>query len=649
MFKKVKGAFICILFVFYTGLLCSYEMTFKLSPGVMFPFLSAGEKKFADIGFSGFLDAGFNLFDFLNVGPELGLSILPKNNFENLENESDKIVTIVPFGIQVGGYFYPFSRFEIAGGLSAGLYVGVNNERYHYAPWYRAAAEINFRLTPEWSLGINGSWFNCQNNTWFGNPGASGITAGLGVKFKLDSKKALGKIDGIVYQEESVFPLLYTIYKDNSFGTIEITNNESAEIRDVKVYFRSEGYTSSDLECGSIRVVRKQKSVDIPLYADFNESILQFTEEGKIPGELIVEYTLLGKKRRSVSEVIIPVYNRNQSRWTDSSMIASYVSSSAQEVLEFSKSLAGIARGHVHSGMNRNFQFAMYLNEGIRLAGIECGSDKSTPYKSTHLNPDILDYIQYPYQTMMYKTGDCDDIGILYLSLLKSVGIESAFIPLENDFIVAINLEVSAASIGTLFDGYDRVLVVDNQIWIPVAMSSIKEGFINSWYKAVVELQKTVEAGYELDFVNISEAWQTYPPAGFSSGENINVQFQEKLLFSTVETDISRYVTAEFGPQIAAVQERIKKEGASVSLYNQLGMLYVRAGMYSSAIPVFEVSVKAGSTSAMINLGNIASLQKRYEEAKKWYLKALEKDPNNKSAKKNLERIQTELTKDKRE
>ena len=45
----------------------------------------------------------------------------------------------------------------------------------------------------------------------------------------------------------------------------------------------------------------------------------------------------------------------------------------------------------------------------------------------------------------------------------------------------------------------------------------------------------------------------------------------------------------------------------------------------------------------MNNLGNIYSLQKQYNAAKKWYENALTVDPNNETARKNLEKIATEL------
>ena len=78
-------------------------------------------------------------------------------------------------------------------------------------------------------------------------------------------------------------------------------------------------------------------------------------------------------------------------------------------------------------------------------------------------------------------------------------------------------------------------------------------------------------------------------------------------------------------------------------MYNQLGMLYVRAGLYPAAMAVYEVSAKMGSIPAMNNLGNLCSLQKDYKTAMSWYRKVIELDPENETAKRNLEKIASEL------
>ena len=78
-------------------------------------------------------------------------------------------------------------------------------------------------------------------------------------------------------------------------------------------------------------------------------------------------------------------------------------------------------------------------------------------------------------------------------------------------------------------------------------------------------------------------------------------------------------------------------------MYNQLGMLYVRAGLYQNAMAVYEVSAKMGSIPAMNNLGNICTILNDYKAALGWYKKVIELDPTNATALRNLERIAAEL------
>ncbi len=621
----------------------AYDFTLKVTPSAVFPFLSGGEKRYEVIGYGGFIDAGMTFFDLLNVGPEIGFMILPKYNSKQLNSGVDPNVYVVPVGIQAGVVFYPFSRIELAAGIAGGACGSFTDGHSHYAPWYRAYADVNFRINTRLSAGIDVSWFNLQDNSWFGNPGAAGLTAGVVVSYKFSTEKSAGMVDASVECDENVFPLIYTIYKNNPIGTITILNNESAEIRNVHVKFRAETYTASEMECGSIRVLKKNRSEQISFYADFNDKILRFSESGKISGEIVVEYELLGDKRVAVCPVTVPVYNRNSMRWVDSSILSSYVSTNSQEVLELSKYFVGVARNHFRTGLNKNMQFAMYIHEGIRSLGVVYEEKSDTPYDSFHLSPSELDYVQYPYQTLSYRSGDKDDIGILFMSMLESVGIGAAYLPLKDDFIVAIELGEYKPALLNLFNNTDNLLVVEDKVWMPVSMSVINKDFSEGWKKGVEKVNEALESDDDVDFIVLSDAWQTYPPSGFSAGETNSKIPSEKDLVKAGENAVAKYIAQEFGPQIAAVQAQIKSEGGSVNLYNRLGLLYVRAGMYDNAVSIYEVSAKMGSIPAMNNLGNILSLQKKYAKAKEWYEKVLAIDPENETARKNIIKIETEL------
>lgn len=619
------------------------EITLKITPTAMFPFLSGKEQKYDPAGGGAFADVGVNLKGFLNVGPEFGVIVLPKNNAKKLENGIDPNLVIVPFGAQVSAYYSPLARLELDGGLALGAYGGFTNDKAHYAPWYRLFGDASYRINTKVSVGLNLSWFNCQNNTYFGNPGAAGLTAGVSISLKFDTQKVSGNVDASAEYDDSIFPVIYSIYKNEPIGSITVQNNEAAEIHNVKVRFRAEGYTASEQDCGQIKVIYKHSSETFQLYADFTDKVMRFSESGKISGEVVVEYDLLGDSRVAVIPVTVPVYNRNTMRWVDPSIIASFVSTKSQEVLELSRALVGTARSHSHSGLNNNMQFAMYILEGLRNIGIVCEENSDTPYNTSHLNFASLDYIQYPYQTLSYRSGDKDDIAVLFMAMLESVDINTAFIPLENDFIVAVKLGEANSSVLGLFNGTDRILVVDDEVWLPLSMKAITEGFMNSWLKGADEVNKAIASDQDAEFIVLADAWLMYPPTSFTAGDVSVKTPVESALTSAVENVLTQYINLEFGPQITAVQNRIKKEGASATLYNQLGLLYVRSGQYSKAISVYEVSAKMGSVAAMNNLGNIYSLQKQYNAAKKWYENALAADPKNETARKNLDKIATEL------
>ncbi len=111
----------------------------------------------------------------------------------------------------------------------------------------------------------------------------AGILAGLSGHIALDTKPSEGSITVSLEQPDPVFPLFAGMHRENGIGTLSIMNNESAEIRIVTVNFTAGNYSASLMNCGTVEVLRKRKSVDIPLYADFAPSIFILPKTEKCP------------------------------------------------------------------------------------------------------------------------------------------------------------------------------------------------------------------------------------------------------------------------------------------------------------------------------------------------------------------------------
>ncbi|MBN2811977.1 MAG: tetratricopeptide repeat protein [Spirochaetales bacterium] len=626
------------VFVFISILLCigpaaALEIAFRLTPQASIPF-GGDQKELYSLGASGSFNADFIFAGLIGLGPEAGWEL-------TRVDASSSIPQFVRFGPALTVSAYPFSRVFAQAGVSGGIYEWFYDGETYGDFWYRAWGEAGFRFSPSMSVSAAAGWstylFNASVNET-GGPMYSGLSAGLSLRYLLDTRSSTGGVDALLHQDEPVFPLVYSVYRDSSLGSVRITNQETAEIRNVRVSFRAGDYTASTVFCGSIPVLAKRKSGDIPVTADFSEAIQQFTENGKFPAEMVVSYTVLGEQRESVRPVVVETYNRNMARWTDSRILASFISPNAPEVLDLSKYVVGMARDRLRTGLNRNMQFAMYLFESLRISGLAVnGGD--TPYEAFHLDPAALDSIQYPFQTLSYRSGDLDDIGILFAALLESVGIRTAFIPLPDDFVVAFALDIDAAAAEGLFSGYDRLLDIDGSVWIPLSCKTLKEGFINSWYTAVSAIGSEAEAGRDVDFVDLRSAWLSYPAARITGSGVKSDKPEEALISSAVETNLRRYIGAEFGPKIREIQEKILAEGSTPALNNQLGLLYVRAGMYAEAKKFYALAADKQSVPAMVNLGNIALLEKDLSSAERWFRRALDIQEDNRGALSGLERV----------
>lgn len=624
-FKKLITVFI---FFILSINIYSLDFDIQISPTLSIPYgndevtINNANVQIYSIGGGVTVNGNIDLFNFLLIGPEFSYTVLPLTNTSIYPN-------VLAFGLSTSSYFYPTSRLSLQVGGSGGIYSITSGDSSISNLWWKVYGEAGFRMSPLLTLSLMGGYVNLNGES---SPIYSGILAGLSAKLSFDSKGSSGSIEGVLKQSEPIFPLFYTAYKDNSLGSILLTNSESAEIRNIIVKFKSENYTASTIICKEMDLIQKGETVEVPLFADFLDTIQNFTENGQISGEVIIEYEILGTTRNVEKTIIMQVYNRNTVKWYDNSALASFISPNSLEVLDFSKYVVGVARNNLKTGLNRNMQFAMYMFQGINVSGITDSNDDVTPYTTFHKNPELLDYIQFPFQTLSYKLGDIDDIGLLFAASMESVGIKTALITLDNDFIVAYSLDITQDEALKLFNGLDNLLVVNNEVWMPLSISVLREGFINSWYTGINKLTKSFNNGENVDFIILQDAWKTYAPSGISGQDSKILKPDESILKSSVDTNLLRYIASEFGPKIKEIQNEIQSNGATASLYNKLGLLYIRAGMYSNAKSEYIKSANLGSVNALINLGNISLLEKDFLSAKEWYGKALLLSPDNNSA-----------------
>ena len=617
--------------------LSALDLIFKLEPVVMFPLQE--NMSFAP---GGLFQADVDLFNLFTVGLEGGY-------LYEKPAATDEGINTAFGGINVGLYYYPLSRMYVGiggafGGNSYSTQMTKTNDNTQAQKkdfgglYYRGFGELGFRINPSLCLNLAGGWTSYSAGKNIGDSFLGGPYAALSLRMgaHVGNKAKNSAITVRIEQESDVFPVYSTVYGYEPFGTVFIKNDEGAELRNVHVSFRAGKYTTAAKLCGTMDKINRHGTAEFPMYADFSDEILGFTENGKISGEIIVEYEFLGKKMSTVEPVIVAVDNRNAFIWGDSSALAAFISPDSQEIATFAKEVAGITRNNIYTGMNANLQYAIGIMEGLRLIGMGYSEDNITPYSTYHTGYE-MDSIQYPLQTLQCLSGDYDDLGILVCSCLQTINVPTGYIPYDDDFIVLVKLNITANQALSNFASTDG-LVIDyeqDQVYLALSMANIEKGFTAS-YKAgsevVVKCFSNEDVSY--DFIDTTDAWTNYKPVAFSTNSSVTTPKQDALV-KNIKSAIQDYIASD----IDAVIKRARDEGDT----NRLGVALVRAGRYTEAKKEFQKAADRGSIPAMNNVANILMIEKNYTAAAAQYKRILDKDPENVVAQKGLENANAKI------
>ena len=389
-----------------------------------------------------------------------------------------------------GAYYTP--KGKGGAGFTAGLSLGFS---------YKVSPVISIDAT------ASGTHFAAKPNPFItvNAAAAPGITFDVTEMFNKSRK-----VDMQLSALAPVFPALYSWYEKNPFGTVTITNNEDTAITDVTVSFFQPQYMAHAKECMNIRKIEKGESVDVDLLAFFNEQMLELTEMTDTNSAVIINYLCLGQKRTKTFSLDVPVYGRNNMSWDDDRRAAVFVSSKDPAAMRFAKHVTSIVREKKRTTVPVNIQYAMGIFEALNEFGINYVIDPSSAFED-NVGTSSIDFLQFPYQTLMFKGGDCDDLSILVCSLFESVGIKTAFITIPGHIFMAFDSGMTKAEADEKLRSLDNYIEVDDEVWIPLEITLSNEGFYKAYKYGAREWNKAYSEGTAAMY-RMQDSWESYPP-----------------------------------------------------------------------------------------------------------------------------------------
>ncbi len=533
-------------------------------------------------------------------------------------------------------YAYRFSKnFEISGELTAGFAEAVFPD---LLPDEGTVGMLNFimdtgvrlHLNPSYNLSIDIHPNLRYLHSFDDLDDFDGLSMGIGFsasyRFGSDPDAPGAIIRSLRFSKADIpdlFAAMQSYYVDHPFGSVTITNTGKHEVTDIDVSFFQAGFMDSPTPAASVPVLAAGESVKVPLVASFNREV--FTIEGTTPltGEILASYTYKGKPAKQKVSVTYNLYDKTSIIWNDNRKVAAYITPADSALRNYVSFIRQSCKKSTVSAYPETVQEGIQIFDALGVMGCLYQADPVHPFTESQGNRMIVDSVSLPRYTLKNLTGDCDDLTVLYCSLLETVGIETGFITVPGHIYAVFNTKVSVKDYSEVYPDRDMCLSVDGELWVPVEITMIgRTGFLTAWRTGVDEWTKYADDVKVRSFYKTRDSQKLYRSVGltekdmglqYGSGKAIDKQFK-----SDMDQIISLVLSKD---QKEAAEEKTARS------YNRLGIAYARYGMYSEAERAFNRAVlkDPNGLGPRINLGNLDYLQGRYTSAKSVFEKIYEK------------------------
>jgi hypothetical protein len=521
MMKKIL--FIITLLTAHYSLLTA-QVSFRVMPAVSVP---VGSEYFTTgFGADASLDRAFTLNSRWSLGASLaaGISSFPVNIADSGS------LSMLQAGAGPFASFRLSDRFSLRADYNAGIYYYTQEESTNTKFYTGGSLSGIFHLTPFMSFFADAGyyWHDFSSSQSINN-----FKAGAGVQLNVsDLLRPTSRLNGERIQQFNVFPVNFAWYENNAVATLRVTNEETNTIYNIRLSFLLERYMNHSSYFKTIEKLAPGETVEISVTALFNESMLTLTETVHASASVIAEYTSLGVTKTNVFRMEMPIYSRNSMTWDDDRRAASFVSSRDPAAAYFARYVE-TATGNPGGAVPQNVRIAAALFETLRLYGISYIIDPSSSYVALSLDAEEPDTLNYPYETLLYRGGDCDDLSILFTSLLEVLGIESSFITVPGHIFIAFNPGDSGWQTGN-----KDVIELDGKRWVPLEVTIPDRGFAEAIRVAGRQWRS---AGSEAKLYPMKDNWLLYPSVSVSAaGDNMPPMPDKSAISSALEAELRK-------------------------------------------------------------------------------------------------------------
>lgn len=422
-------------------------------------------------------------------------------------------------------------------------------------------------------------------------------------------KETKSPLEISVVEMKGIFSNIYKLYETEGLGKLRVTNNTWDTIARLKLSFTIKEYMDFATEL-NIENIEPRQSMEVIVKPVFNNRILSVTENTPVQMEVKATYFENQQQRSYADNYTLQLYEKHYLTWEVREWIGTFITPKDAPVLEFSREIA-----RQYRDMPEPLIYARGVYDALGLIGMAYLPDPTNPYQVTSEKTDLVDYVQYPQETLKRKSGDCDDLVNLYSASLESLGIRTLLLDTPGHIFMMFSTGIKASEL----EADEMFVARDGLLWVPVEVTMVGSSFLKAWKKGIENYRQWDGKG--LVVVDLRTAWEKFKPASLPATDwrAEHVKRQDIEAKHSDELDYLRKLRIRHlsKQHLAALDKDPKNASARL----KLGIIYGESGEPAEAMKRFNevVSAEPKNAAAKNNIGNVHFIQGRFEDARKAY------------------------------
>jgi tetratricopeptide (TPR) repeat protein len=428
-----------------------------------------------------------------------------------------------------------------------------------------------------------------------------------------------------------IYPSLYRNYSDIKLlplGEVVVANNSDQAVTPLSVTLFIPELMNQPTQIKAPTLL-SYSNTPIKLSGLFTEKILQSVNEEKFQATIEISFSN-GEKKQTVSKTqAVTLMGRNAITWKDKRRLAAFVAPNDDALITYNKKGDVVFRNQAHYGLNRALIEAMQTYTLLQQSGFVYSPDPVQNFATVSTKTDILDYLQYPTETLKRKSGDCDDLVALFCGLLENAGVSTAYIDVPGHVFMAFDTQIRPSELGVAgFNALD-VIVSDGKVWLPLETTVVGSGdFMTAWKKGAERYYSELQSAKFPEVVPLSEARSVYIPSVYTPAGFAEEPPHTEAVLEAYGQLLKQALAKTKKELIAEMQTRYMVEVNNLYVKNKYATLLAQIGENKKAEEVFLEAYALAPENATVlnNLGNIYYQRGNSQKAVEFYSLASEAD-----------------------